>query len=51
MKEVIETLKKNNYNINIISSNSEDIIKEVLKKNGIDVFNKIHSSKNLLENI
>lgn len=47
MKEVIETFKKNNYNINIISSNSEDIIKEVLKKNGIDVFNKIHSSKNL----
>lgn len=47
MREVISALKKENFNLNIISSNSEDIIKEVLKKNEIDGFNQIHSSRNL----
>ncbi|MDQ2086477.1 HAD-IA family hydrolase [Herbivorax sp. ANBcel31] len=47
MKEVISILKSENYNLNIISSNSEDTIKEVLKRNEIDEFNSIHSSKNL----
>ena len=47
IKEVISILKSEGYNLSIISSNSEDTIKEVLERNNIYEFNSIHSSKNL----
>ncbi|TYQ16978.1 UNVERIFIED_CONTAM: phosphoglycolate phosphatase [Acetivibrio alkalicellulosi] len=47
IKEVLNTLYNENFNLVIISSNTEDIIKEVLLKNGIYAFSNIYSSKNL----
>lgn len=38
---------KEEFNLSIISSNSESTIGDILKNNKIDIFNSIHSSKNL----
>ncbi|QUH26540.1 HAD-IIIA family hydrolase [Serpentinicella alkaliphila] len=48
IKELLEELNNKGYNLAIISSNSEDIIREFLKKNEINYFNKIYCSSNLL---
>ncbi|MFC0560568.1 HAD-IA family hydrolase [Halalkalibacter alkalisediminis] len=45
MKEVLDTLERKGYNIAIISSNSEDVIKEVLRRNNVRNISQIMSSK------
>jgi len=47
IKELLEELTNRGYNLAIISSNSEEIIREFLKKNNISCFNKIYCSSNL----
>jgi len=47
MKEVLYTLEKEKYSLHIISSNTENTIKEVLQKNNLDIFESIYSSRNI----
>lgn len=47
MKELLEELVNRGYNLAIISSNSEEIIREFLQRNQIEYFNKIYCSSNL----
>ncbi len=47
IRETLLELKRRDYEIAIISSNSEQIIREFLSKYKIDIINKIHCSKNL----
>jgi len=46
ISKVIRALKEKEYKLSIISSNSIDIITELLKKNDINSFDSIYSSKN-----
>lgn len=47
IKETLTELRNRGYEIAIISSNSEHIIREFLSKHKIDIINKIYCSKNL----
>lgn len=47
MQEVLEELNNRGYKLAIISSNSEQIIREFLERNNINYFNKIYCSNNL----
>ncbi|WP_227937606.1 HAD-IA family hydrolase [Alkalihalobacillus deserti] len=44
MKEILDTLEKKGHKIAIISSNSEDVIKEVLRRNNVRNISEILSS-------
>jgi len=47
VREMLFELKNRGYEVAIISSNSEQIIREFLKKHKVDIINKIHCSKNI----
>ena len=47
IKELLDELSSQGYGLAIISSNAEDIIKEVLIQNNIDYINKIYCSKDI----
>jgi len=47
MKDVLYSLDKSGYSLNIISSNTENTIKAVLQNNDLDIFKNIYSSKNI----
>ena len=47
IKEMLAELKNRGYEIAIISSNSEQIIREFLQKNKVNLINKIYCSKNI----
>ncbi|GAE25373.1 HAD-superfamily hydrolase [Halalkalibacter wakoensis JCM 9140] len=45
IKEMLDLLERKGYNIVILSSNSEDVIKDVLQRNSVKNVKKIMSSK------
>lgn len=47
IKEVVDILNNEDFNLVVVSSNSEDAIKEILHRNDVHVFTNIFSSKNL----
>lgn len=47
VKEMLSELRNRGFEIAIISSNSEHIIREFLNRHKIDIINKIYCSKNL----
>ncbi len=47
IKEVVDILNNEDFNLAVVSSNSEDAIKEILQRNDVHVFTNIFSSKNL----
>lgn len=47
MREVFSELRKSGYKLAIISTNSASNIEEFLRRNKIDVFEKVYSSKGL----
>ena len=47
MKEVLETLKKENFMLGILTSNSKDNVQEFLKKNDMDVFDWVYAERSL----
>lgn len=47
IKDVINKLKDEGFELSVISSNSKDTIETILKDKGIDVFENVYSSKNL----
>jgi len=50
MKEVLYTLEKEKYSLHIISSNTENTIKEVLQKNNLDILKVFILQEIFLEN-
>ena len=47
IKEVVDILNNEDFNLVVVSSNSEETIKEILQRNDVHVFTNIFSSKNL----
>lgn len=47
IKEVVDILNNEDFNLVVVSSNSENAIKEILQRNDVHVFTNIFSSKNL----
>lgn len=47
IKETVDNLNNLDFNLVVVSSNSEDTIKEILHRNDVHVFTNIFSSKNL----
>ncbi len=47
IKETLNELKKKNYGLGILTSNSEDNVKMFLKKNDLDLFDFIYSDSSL----
>ena len=47
MKDVLKQIKKEGYNIGILSSNSQENLKKIFKKNQIDFFDFIYSGSSL----
>lgn len=47
IEELVHTLKKNNYKISILSSNSKENIIGFLKVNNLNIFDFVYSEKNL----
>ena len=47
MKDVLKQIKEEGYNIGILSSNSQENLKKIFKKNQIDFFDFIYSGSSL----
>jgi len=48
MVEVVKELKSRNYKLGIVSSNSEDNVRQFLRNNNIDIFDFVSSGSSLL---